>query len=1025
MKKCKWLFAILSLVGIIMTANVPSVNAETYSGQAIWPSEYISGIYVRKYGDPSGVIHYKQMKFIRRSEDNKFVYCLQPYVEIDNHYVYNVERSDYTTVTGLSKEQWERVSLLAYYGYGYEGHSAHKWYAITQLLIWRTTTPSGTFVFTDGLNGPDNYNLYASEIAELEALVANHKKTPQFDQSNITIPLGSSITVNDTSGVLSNYTVTSSTGVSATKNGNSLTITANTIGDASITLTKTDTKYDMPPVVYFSPYSQNVFRVGAYDPVTTKIDIKVLGGKVTIHKLDRDTGEAIPSGNAGATLGGAKFGIYDAETNELLDTVVTGSDGSVTSNILKKIGKMYALELESSEGYLINGEKIFFEITEDNLNPSITVYEQIKKQVVEISKFYSQSETGILTPEVGIEFGFYNPNNELVAIIKTDSRGWGQVVMSYGDYTVRQLNSLPNMEKIKDFNVSIRENSSESLKYSIVNEELSAKLKLVKVDSESNKVLVRDGIKFKIKNLDTNEYVCQTITYPTQEKVCVFETNDGVFVTPYVLKAGNYQIEELEDQTIEGYVWNSIPLKFSINDSSNFIYDDEFGIMLEVQFTNKQVKGEFEVNKIGEDFKIEDNKFVYAEKPLDNVDFELYADGDIYSQDGTLIYKDKELVKSFETENGKYVITDLFLGKYCLYEKTTDENHILSDEPYCFEIKYVDQYTETVKLSHTFKNYLKKADLVFSKLDFSTSEAIPNTTIEIYMETENGDILVGAYITDENGNVVIDDMPVIKNTRFYILEKNPADGYVLNEEKMYFSFNENGEVVKSTMLNEKIKSTIKILKVDEEGNTLAGVKIGIYDLEGNEIGIYTTNEFGEIEVELEYNDYMYKEIETLEQFVLDETERYFSVTTDGEIIELEMINEKITSTIKIIKVDENGNTLAGVKIGIYDLEGNEIGIYTTNEFGEIEVELEFNDYMYKELEALEGFVLDENEYYFSVTKNDEVIELKLVNELIEIEVPNTSSNSYIILIPIAMLATGTILLFINNKRKKVKNEKNR
>ena len=81
--------------------------------------------------------------------------------------------------------------------------------------------------------------------------------------------------------------------------------------------------------------------------------------------------------------------------------------------------------------------------------------------------------------------------------------------------------------------------------------------------------------------------------------------------------------------------------------------------------------------------------------------------------------------------------------------------------------------------------------------------------------------------------------------------------------------------------------------------------------------------------------------------------------------------------------------------------------------------------MYKELEALEGFVLDQNEYYFNVTTDGEVIKLELVNELVEIEVPNTSSNSYIILIPIAMLATGTILLFINNKRKKVKIEKNR
>lgn len=111
-----------------------------------------------------------------------------------------------------------------------------------------------------------------------------------------------------------------------------------------------------------------------------------------------------------------------------------------------------------------------------------------------------------------------------------------------------------------DFKIVINEASAEKITKVATNAEITAKLKLVKVDSKSNKVLVRDGIKFKIKNLDTGEYVCQNITYPNQEKICIFETKDGVFITPYVLTTGNYQIEELEEQTIDGYVWNKEPL---------------------------------------------------------------------------------------------------------------------------------------------------------------------------------------------------------------------------------------------------------------------------------------------------------------------------------------------------------------------------------------------------------------------------------------------------------------------------------
>ena len=232
----------------------------------------------------------------------------------------------------------------------------------------------------------------------------------------------------------------------------------------------------------------------------------------------------------------------------------------------------------------------------------------------------------------------------------------------------------------------------------ISNAEIKAKLKLIKVDSESRKILVRDGIKFRIKNLDTGEYVCQNVTYPGQEKICVFETKNGMFITPYVLGYGNYQIEELEEQSIPGYVWNSVPLKFSIDENSKFIQDDEFGLMLEVQFENKEVKGEVEIKKVGEKLVIENGTFRYEEIELDGVHYDLIADGDIYAGDGTLIYKDKQLIKSFVTKDRYFKLTNLYLGKYCLIETKTVGNHVLNSKPYCFEIKYKDQYTDTIKL---------------------------------------------------------------------------------------------------------------------------------------------------------------------------------------------------------------------------------------------------------------------------------------------------------------------------------------
>ena len=158
---------LLLSVGIISStlfglfANCSPVKAENYSGQAIWPSEMISNVYIKKLrADGSG--KYQQARFIRRSEDNAFVYCLQPFVDINNNYVYQVARSDYEIYLNMRKEQFKKISLYAYYGYGYGNHTEHKWYAITQVLIWRTADPSSQFFFSDTLYLNRNYSLFAS-----------------------------------------------------------------------------------------------------------------------------------------------------------------------------------------------------------------------------------------------------------------------------------------------------------------------------------------------------------------------------------------------------------------------------------------------------------------------------------------------------------------------------------------------------------------------------------------------------------------------------------------------------------------------------------------------------------------------------------------------------------------------------------------------------------------------------------------------------------------------------------------------
>lgn len=724
----------------------------------------------------------------------------------------------------------------------------------------------------------------------------------------------------------------------------------------------------------YVPQKSQTVTVRGGETTTVNFDNILKKFRVKVVKTDIEKGEA----QGDASLAGAKYGLFKGD--ELIDTYVTDSNASFVTDYYVCDTDWTLKELESSEGYLVNGTvykvgadprlyTVEFNTTENN------VTEEVIKGNIAIIKHTDDGSTQIETPEKGAEFQIYlksagsfvNADEDERDTIVCDEDGFASSkLLPYGVYTVHQTKGWDGREKIKDFDVFIN-SDGKTYKFLINNSNFESYVKVVKLDAETGKQIPYAGAGFEIYDSDGHR-VSMQFTYPEVTEIHTFYTNsEGYLITPETLPYGEYTLVEVEAPY--EYVLDSTPIPFTISQENS---STDTGVtVVKVKAQDMPQKGIIEISKTGEVFTsvgmlgggyVDKNgnevtfpvtyQPLYETQGLPGTVFQIYAAEDIVTGDGTLRAYQGELVDEITTDETGYAKSkELYLGKYTVVEKTASNGFYNANEQYDVELTYAGQTVSVTSTELNLFNERQKVTVSLSKeleqnesFGIGMNDEIKNVQFGIFADEDitaaDGsvipkDALIAYANCDENGNITFNcDLPI--GFKWYVKEIATDEHYVLSNEKYAFNTEYQGQEVQTIEIavndgapieNELIYGTVKGLKTDREtGKTIAGALFGLFKNDETEFTENTAILTAESDKDgififenIPFGEWMIKELQPAENYLPNDEIYHITVSEDEQIVEINVVNDMIPELKTTATIDGEKEVEVKDEITIEDI----------------------------------------------------------------------------------------------------------
>ncbi len=560
----------------------------------------------------------------------------------------------------------KKIALISYFGYVGSIDKSLERRIATQFYIHEVL--NSNFY---GTNPVLNYEAFKQEI---DQKINNATKKASFNNQTKTVKVGQTIEVSDTNNVLKDVVkINTPRGITAKIQGNQLVITATKEAPEKATISLDRLTVYGAPMVYKKAGVQTIGILNYPDPLSSVLKLNVLKeGNIRVFKEDAETGV---KAQGAASLENAVYGLYQADGKKIKEITLKNINGKVQAEI-KDLdpGKYVLKEIKAPKGYVLSDETIEI-VVEPGKTVNMTVKDQVIKGTINLVKVANKDLVDSTNPDnkpklAGIEISLTSKTTgQVVKTVVTDKDGYatfGKNAVVFDTYILSETKGKEGYKLFEPFEVTISENG-QTFHYVLEDKIIEQKLKVVKVDEETGKVIAIPGTQFKIWDRLANNgqggYVSMALPNDT-ELSDVFTTNEkGYFVTTDTLKYGKDRYELREIKAPEKYVLNTVPYVFSVTNDTDTIQL--------INFANRLAKANVEV------FKYDTTTNFDKKTAIASVEFDLFKKDEI----GTTF------VGTFKTDtDGKIKVNDLLVGNYFFKEVKPLAGYLTLDKDVPFTV---------------------------------------------------------------------------------------------------------------------------------------------------------------------------------------------------------------------------------------------------------------------------------------------------------------------------------------------------